>query len=160
MKLQKATRCALFAVLELASDPERQLSATDIADKYSVSANHLAKVLRDLGRAGLVESVRGAGGGYRFAANAKRATLFDVISVFEETGADCIANPEAGDATEIGIALCRVLQEIEAISRATLSSITIDTLLKARRRQIRQDPGDTDIPSTGSSRVAQSAVVG
>ena len=160
MKLQKATRCALFAVLELARDPERQLSATDIADRYSVSANHLAKVLRDLGRAGLVESVRGAGGGYRFAANAKRATLFDIISVFEETGADCIANPEPGDATEIGTALCLVLQEIEAISRATLSSITIDTLLKTSRRQGRQDPDDTDLPSTGSSHAAQSAVVG
>jgi Rrf2 family protein len=160
MKLQKATRYALFAVLELARDPERQLSATDIADMYSVSGNHLAKVLRDLGRAGLVESVRGAGGGYRFAANAKRATLFDIISLFEETGADCVANPEPGDATEIGAALCLVLQEIEAISRATLSSITIDTLLKSGRRQISHDPDDADSPPTGSSRAAHAAIVG
>ena len=66
MKLQKATQCGLYAVLELASDPERQLSATDIAKMYGISSNHLAKVLRDLGRAGLVNSVRGAGGGYTF----------------------------------------------------------------------------------------------
>lgn len=160
MKLQKATRCALFAVLELARDPARQLSATDIADMYSVSANHLAKVLRDLGRAGLVESVRGAGGGYRFAANAKRATLFDIISLFEETGADCVANPEPGDATEIGMGLCLVLQEIEAISRATLSSITIDTLLKTSRRNVRQDPDGVDIQSGLPSRTPQPAVAG
>ncbi|MBL6958078.1 MAG: Rrf2 family transcriptional regulator [Rhodospirillales bacterium] len=131
MKLQKATRCALFAVLELASDPQRQLSATEIADKYSLSSNHLAKVLRDLGRAGLVESVRGAGGGYRFSGNAKRATLFDVIKIFEDIDADCLINPEPGDDTDIGQALCMAMQEIDSIARGTLMSITIQTLLKS-----------------------------
>ena len=135
MRLQKATRCALFAVLELASEPERQLSATDIAEKYQVSSNHLAKVLRDLGRAGLVESVRGAGGGYRFAGNARRATLYDVIRLFEDISADCVENPEPGDETAVGRALCTVLMEIDGIARATLSSITIETLLKLARRQ-------------------------
>ena len=72
MKLQKATMFGLYAVLELARDPDRQLSATDIADIYGISNHHLAKVLRDLGRAGLLDSVRGVGGGYRFSANARR----------------------------------------------------------------------------------------
>ena len=84
MKLQKATKFALFAVLELARDTSRQLSATDIADLYGISTHHLAKVLRDLGRAGLVDSVRGVGGGYRFSANARRTTLMDVICIFED----------------------------------------------------------------------------
>ena len=152
MKLQKATRCALFAVLELASRPDHQLSTIDIAGKYEISVNHLAKVLRDLGRAGLVDSVRGAGGGYRFSANAKRATLFDVVRIFEETGADCVVNPEPGDSTEIGKALCAVLLEIDAVTRATLSSITIDTLLMISRRQ-RQGAAPTgeDARSQGSA---------
>ena len=76
MKLQKATQYGLYAVLELARDPSRQLSAIEIADKYGISSNHLAKVLRDLGRAGLVDAVRGAGGGYRFSSNSKRVTLW------------------------------------------------------------------------------------
>lgn len=134
MKLQKATRCALFAVLELASDPARQMSASDIADKYGVSSNHLAKVLRDLGRAGLVESVRGAGGGYKFSGKAKRDTLYEVISLFEDVGADCRGNPEDGDGTPIGQALCQVTREIDTIAEATLRSITIETLLKSIRR--------------------------
>ena len=49
MKLQKATLFALFAVLELARDPSRQVSAAEIAEIYGVSVNHLAKVMRDLG---------------------------------------------------------------------------------------------------------------
>ena len=62
MRLQKATQFALYSVLELALEPARQLSAGEIAEKCGISNNHLAKVLRDLGRGGLVESTRGVDG--------------------------------------------------------------------------------------------------
>ncbi len=133
MKLQKATYCALYAVLELARDPDVQLSATDIADKYNISANHLAKVLRDLGRAGLVESVRGAGGGYRFSGNLKRTTLYDVIHLFEDVGGENERARDAHAGTDIGSALNLVLTEIDEIAIATLGSVTIETLLKTMR---------------------------
>ncbi len=81
MKLQTATRIAIYAVLDLASDPSRQLSAGDIAERFDISVNHLSKVLRTLGRAGLVEAVRGVGGGYRFRGNPKRVTLLEVIEL-------------------------------------------------------------------------------
>jgi Rrf2 family protein len=140
MRLQKATHYGLYAVLELARDPSRQLSATDIADIYGISSNHLAKVLRDLGRAGLVDSVRGAGGGYRFSGNSKRITLMDVINIFEEIGSDSSAAADPGDETDIGGALLMVLGEIDEIAQATFGSITLDTLLKTMRwRQERED---------------------
>ena len=63
MKLQQAPRCALFAVYELARDPGRQVAAAEIAETYGLSVNHLAKVLRELSRAKIIKSVRGAGGG-------------------------------------------------------------------------------------------------
>lgn len=129
VRLQKATQCALYAVLELAQDPERQVSAAEIALKYEVSANHLAKVLQGLTRARLVESVRGVGGGYRFAGNPKRVTLYEVISLFETVGADDDMATEGGD-TEIAGALARVITEIEDIAVSTLKSITLATLLK------------------------------
>ena len=129
MKLQKATRGALFALLELVRYPEQQISAAQIAERYGISANHLAKVLRDLTRAGLVESVRGAGGGYRFCGNAKRVTLYEVISLFEDIASGA-GRPDPGDDTEIGQALARVMNEINEISAATLESITLSTLLK------------------------------
>ena len=133
MKLQKATKFALFAVLELARDTSRQLSATDIADLYGISTHHLAKVLRDLGRAGLVDLVRGVGGGYRFSANARRTTLMDVICIFEDISSDQRQAGDVGEKTDIGHALQMVLGEIDGIAKATLSAITIDTLLKTMR---------------------------
>ncbi|MFO1361818.1 MAG: Rrf2 family transcriptional regulator [Burkholderiales bacterium] len=135
MKLQTATSLALVSVLEAAARPERQVSAADIAQKYGVSIHHLAKVLRELGRAGIVEATRGAGGGYRFVGNARRLTLYDVIEQFEDIGA---RSPEAGGAdpaTEVGHALARVLAEIDEIAKATFRSITIDTMLKLIERE-------------------------
>ncbi len=142
MKLQKATRCALFAILELARDPERQISAAEIAENYGISVNHLAKVLRDLTRAGLVEATRGAGGGYRFSGNAKRTTLYQVIEMFEDIAASRAVRPEAGDDSEVGRALGRVLAEIDDITVSTLKSITLATLLKIMQRHA---PPDVEI---------------
>lgn len=143
MKLQKATYCALYAVLELARDPDVQLSATDIAAKYNISANHLAKVLRDLGRAGLVESVRGAGGGYRFSGNLKRTTLFDVIHLFEDVGTTAVRSRASQNDTDVGRSLNLVLGEIDEIARATLGSVTIGTLLKTMRWRTERAERDT-----------------
>ena len=130
MKLNRATRYALYAILELARDPEKHLSATDIARKYDISVNHLVKVLHELGRARLVGSIRGAGGGHRFIGNPRRTTLFDVVSIFEDFVNENGPFPEPGTDTEIGQSLGLVLKEIDDIAETTLRSISISTFLK------------------------------
>lgn len=137
MKLQKSTLFALYAVLELARDPARQLSTADIAEQYGISGHHLAKVMRTLVRAGLAQSVRGAGGGYRFAGNPSRTTLLDVIELFEPLASelappdtDSNRDPDAGRATPVAAALGTVGEEIDEMTRATLASITLKSLLK------------------------------
>lgn len=157
MKLQKATQGALFALVELARHPEQQISTAEIADRCGISANHLAKVLRDLTRVGLVESVRGAGGGYRFCGNAKRVTLYEVISLFEDI-ANGAGRPDSGAASEIGQAVGQVMNEINEIAAATLKSITLTTLLKIMERKIaaRQARASLAAPPRASDLVADS----
>jgi Rrf2 family protein len=130
MKLQTSSRLALYSALLLAGDPRRQFAAAEIAQRFGISVNHLAKVLRTLGRAGLVEAVRGAGGGYRFRGNVRRVTLFDVIQLFEDVASDGRPDADGGTATAEGRALGRVLDEIDDITRATLRSVTLATMLK------------------------------
>jgi len=137
MKLQKNTSLALYSVLEFAADPHRHISAAEIADKYGVSSHHLAKVLSDLARAGVVESVRGVGGGYRFAGNARRLTLMDVIRTFEDLSPAAADRREPGERTPVGRALGAVLSEIDEIAKATFSSITLATMLRLIERQQR-----------------------
>jgi len=135
MKLQKASSFALYAVLELAANPTSQLSGTEIADKYGISAHHLAKVLRDLGRAGIVDAARGVGGGYRLAVNPKRLTLFDVIQIFEPVGPESASKDDPELATDAGCALRMVLDELDDHALATFRSITISTMLKLMSRR-------------------------
>jgi Rrf2 family protein len=132
MKLQVNTTLALYSVLEFAAAPERHIPAAEIADKYGVSPHHLAKVLAELARAGIVESVRGVGGGYRFTANVRRLTLMDVIQLFEDSTP---GNHHDAARTPVDQALETVLAEIDQIARATFSSITIATMLQLVARQ-------------------------
>jgi Rrf2 family protein len=134
MRLQVNTTLALYSVIEFATDPERHIPASEIADRYGVSPHHLAKVLAELARAGIVESVRGVGGGYRFTANARRLTLMDIIQLFED-----LAPPSSqrhnGVTTPVDLALDIVLGEIDQIAKATFSSITLATMLQLVERQ-------------------------
>ena len=135
MKLQKATMCGLYATLELAAHGGAPLPASEIAAKYSISLNHLAKVLRALVRARLVESVRGAAGGYRFCGNPKRTTILDIIALFEDFPGE---EPDARGGGPDGMrALGGVLREIDEITIATLRSVSITTLLNIVEKQQR-----------------------
>jgi Rrf2 family transcriptional regulator, nitric oxide-sensitive transcriptional repressor len=140
MRLQISSRLAVFALLDLAAHPDRQLSVAQIGEKYAVSSHHLAKVMHVLSRAGLVRAVRGSGGGYQFSGNMRRTTLLDVIQLFEHLGSSDM-HPPAGDSTAEALALSEVFDEIDDIVRATLGSITIATMLKiVDRRKIESRP--------------------
>ncbi len=135
--MQTSSRLAIYALIELAANPERQVSVSEIGDKYRVSSHHLAKVMHTLGRAGLVRSIRGVGGGYSFSGNAKRTTLLEVIELFEDTSGDCkLADPsKANDAEWV---LFDVMCEIDDIARATFGAITLATMLKQIARRNKQ----------------------
>lgn len=138
MRLQVSTTLAIFALLHLAARPEQQMSVADMGNKYGVSNHHLAKVMHVLGRAGLVHAVRGVGGGYQFSGNASRTTLLDVIRLFEDWAASDSAK-DIDVRTDEGWALQKVVREIDDITKATLGSITIATMLKLIDRREREE---------------------
>lgn len=136
MKLNKGSLFALFAVLELASDGNRKLSTTDIAEKYGISTHHLAKVMRNLVHAGLVQAVRGVGGGYRFAGNVSRTTLLDVIQLFETLESELdMPNPRSRAGAPVVAELQSITHEIDDLIKAVLDTITLETALKNTRRR-------------------------
>ena len=152
MKLQRATLLGLYAIIELADQPDLQLSRSEIARKFDVSSNHLSKVMRELGKAGLVEAVRGVGGGYRFCGNARRITLLDIIQIFEDFRFDSPDQREPGMDTEVGKALELVLVEINESIHSTLRSISLATMLmlKNRRQAVPSEPSTGDFSNQSS----------
>ena len=56
----------------------------DLAQSVEIPANYLSKVLLTLRNAGLVDTTRGSGGGYRLRRPANDIHLIDVVELFEE----------------------------------------------------------------------------
>lgn len=86
MQLSLHTDYALRVLMTLAAD-ERHLSVDDIAGRFQISRNHLAKVVQRLQAEGLVETFRGRGGGMRLARPAETITVGDVVRRFENLDA-------------------------------------------------------------------------
>ena len=79
-KITAQEEYGLRCLLQLADVPEGQLvSVKEIAKKEGLSAAYAEKLLRLLGRAGLVHSVRGAKGGYTMNRVPSQVMLGEVI---------------------------------------------------------------------------------
>lgn len=75
----------MVALVDLASQPESALaSLTEISERQDISLAYLEQLFVKLRRAGLVESVRGPGGGYRLAKPASEIRVSDVLGAVDE----------------------------------------------------------------------------
>jgi Rrf2 family protein len=83
LKVSEAASLALHSTLLLAAHEEESLSTKAMAEVLHVSENHLSKVLQRLAKAGLVQSARGPGGGFKLAKPATRLSLLDVYETVE-----------------------------------------------------------------------------
>ena len=89
MRLSTKGRYAVMAMVDLAilmrAVSGRHVSLAEIARRQDVSQAYLEQLFVKLRRAGLVESVRGPGGGYRLARDAALIRVSDVLEAVEET---------------------------------------------------------------------------
>ncbi len=138
MRLTRYTDYSLRVLLFLAVEPARKATIEEIAEAYGISRTHLMKVVRELGRHGLVDTVRGRGGGLRLARAPETIRLGDVVRRTEEDLAlvDCF-DPE-GVPCRIDPA-CRlrpVLHAALAAFLAVLDETTLADLVERRRRPL------------------------
>ncbi|MCM2562229.1 Rrf2 family transcriptional regulator [Lutimaribacter sp. EGI FJ00015] len=86
MKLSTKGRYAMVALTDIALQPQGNLvTLGDISRRQDVSLPYLEQLFVKLRRAGLVESVRGPGGGYRLAKPASDIRVVDVLAAVDET---------------------------------------------------------------------------
>ncbi|MEK7484273.1 MAG: Rrf2 family transcriptional regulator [Planctomycetota bacterium] len=135
IQLLKSTRFALYSVLELSQNPQEILSAKEIAQKYMISEHHVAKVLQQLSRAGIIRSIRGIKGGFQIIQDPKNITMLDIIEIFEPRLPQNICNLvdltdcSKKSACHIG----EVFQEIQEQAYYTLKSVSIATLISPKK---------------------------
>jgi len=81
--LSQTTEYALRIVVQLASERDRPVTIPELARTTKIPSDYLAKVLRQLSRAGLVHSQRGPNGGSVLVRPPEEITVLDVVQAVD-----------------------------------------------------------------------------
>jgi len=144
LRISKLTDYAILLMVELTREGE-MLSAHALADRIHVEFTTAGKILKMLANAGLLESFRGASGGYRVNKPADEISVAEVIAAIEGPIAmtECSAEPGLcqveencnlrGNWQRISVAVARALQDVSLAEMAapvphSRSSLRIVTL--------------------------------
>jgi len=85
VKLSTKGRYAVMAMVDLAQHSDgRPVALADIAARQEISLSYLEQLFAKLRRSGLVNSVRGPGGGYRLARGRDETRIADIILAVDE----------------------------------------------------------------------------
>jgi Rrf2 family protein len=119
---------ALAARNERGPAPGGALSSKAAAAELRVSASYLAKVLQPLVKAGLLESTRGAAGGFSLGRSAARISALEVFELLDGPlpRRDCLF--ESSACAKGSCALKELCQKTEAMLREVLSSTSIEAI--------------------------------
>lgn len=104
MRLTMYTDFSLRVLIYLgAKEPGEISRVQEISDTYSISKNHLTKVVHELGKMGLIETIRGRGGGIRMKVEPKDINVgmlirrteddFHLVECFNSESNSCILSP-------------------------------------------------------------------
>ena len=98
MKLSTKSRYGTRLMLDLAEqNSERYVQLKEISERQGISLKYLEQIMIPLKKARLVESSRGASGGYRLARPADKISVGEIVTTLEagKTLTHCEVHPES-----------------------------------------------------------------
>ena len=139
MKLSTKGRYGLRALIDLAQySGEAPVSITSISARQELSERYLEQLMSMLKKAGLVKSIRGAGGGYVLAKDMAEISVGDVLRALEGSlePVECAGlEPDGGCKAADYCVTKYVWQRInDSISR-TVDEIRLDQLVEESRKR-------------------------
>ena len=146
MHLTTKGRYAVTAMLDVVLHADAgPTPLADIAERQGISQAYLEQLFVRLKRAGVVDSVRGPGGGYRLTRDPSTVTVADLVGAVGE-GVDCTRCGGRGDCQDGETCLTHELwadlsMQIHLfLKRVTLASLVrrADVLSIARRQDSRE----------------------
>ncbi len=133
MRLTRAGEYAVRCVMCLARNggTESVVSRQDVAACGDIPSHFLAKIDQQLSRAGIIEILQGAKGGYRLLVAPEKLSLLNVIEAMigEIFLNDCVVRPESCHAS-LTCAVNKVWMQARDQLRQTLAGVTFAKLLE------------------------------
>ena len=135
MKLTTFSDYTLCVLMFLALNRERLATIPEIAAAYDISENHLMKVVHQLARSGVIESVRGKGGGIRLAREPEAIRLGQIVRASEGSApiVECLSDEVSSCRIAPACRLTAVLSRAFDALYATLDEYTLADLVQSPR---------------------------
>jgi FeS assembly SUF system regulator len=150
LRIGKLTDYATVILATLASDRPRQLNAGTLAERTHIASPTVSKVLKQLHRAGLVNSTRGTHGGYQLAREPEAISAAAILDALE--GPIALTQCSAGSGhcdiehtcstgrawQKLNLAIRRSLGEVSLAQLAGLDSRTATMPIEHELRHIQR----------------------
>jgi Rrf2 family protein len=139
MKLSTKGKYGVRAVFEIARHyGNGPISIKEIAERQGISFSYLEQILHKLGKAGLIDSVRGPAGGYLLARQPSELTIGDIVRVLEGPIAlsHCLEPGESAECYQADDCVARMVwAKVGAKIEEALDSISFDDLLQRNQKE-------------------------
>ena len=138
MRLSAKTRYGVRMMIDLALNYGRgPLLLKEIARREAISEKFLGQIVIVLRAAGLVDSIRGKGGGYILSRPPSQITLREVVEALEEglELVECLGNPRI--CSRVSLCVSRVLwKNLNDQIHEFLNSTTLEDMVKIYREKL------------------------
>ena len=138
MRLSAKTRYGVRMMIDLALNYGRgPLLLKEIARREAISEKFLGQIVIVLRAAGLVDSIRGKGGGYILSRPPSQITLREVVEALEEglELVECLGNPRI--CSRVSLCVSRVLwKNLNDRIHEFLNSTTLEDMVKIYREKL------------------------
>jgi Rrf2 family protein len=131
VRISEPASLALHAAALLAQRKDERLSNQQIAAALRVSEHHLAKVMQQLAKAGVLDSTRGPHGGFQLNRPAEGISLLEVFEAAEGPlgDAECLLAERVCDGSE-----CMVGELVHSVHKHVRQYLAENTLAQLAHR--------------------------
>lgn len=137
MRMSTRGRYGVRAMLDIALNYEKgAVSLKDLAKRQNLSEKYLEQLIPPLRSAGLIRSIRGAGGGYTLTKEPSEINLLEIIQALEKISpVDCLDAPEICPNIKTCVTY-DVWKEINDSTSKILNSLTLSEMVERQHRKL------------------------
>lgn len=154
MRLTTRGRYAVTAMLDLALNHKGgPVSLAEIAERQGISQSYLEQLFARLRRNGLVDGLRGPGGGYKLGRPSDSISVADVIDAVNETVDATRCGGQKNCQGEHRCLTHDLWEELSGQIRDFLSAVSLDQLVRQRSVQTihrLQESHGTEVPTNAA----------
>ena len=133
MRLTTKGRFAVTAMLDLAMHAQKgAVKLNDISERQNISLSYLEQLFGKLRRAGLVDSIRGPGGGYILAAEARNISIAQIITAAEDKLDATLCSGKTNCHKGAPCLTHDMWENLNRTINQYLSSVTLETVLSQK----------------------------